>query len=81
MGDRVTTGDKLRGEVQSVNILRQTVKVIVEIDDEKEIREYKVDELRYKPKRRRERTKLSPEELKELSALEDKGKSKIDDTH
>lgn len=81
VGDRVTTGDKLRGEVQSVNILRQTVKVIVEIDDEKEIREYKVDELRYKPKRRRERTKLSPEELKELSALEDKGKSKIDDTH
>ena len=81
IGDRVTTGDKLRGEVQSVNILRQTVKVIVEIDDEKEIREYKVDELRFKPKRRRDRTKLSPEELKELAALEDKGKSKIDDAH
>lgn len=81
VGDYVTTGDKLKGEVSSVNILRQTVKVIVEIDDEKEIREYKVDELRFKPKRRRERTKLSSEELKELAALEDKGKSKIDDAH
>lgn len=81
VGDYVTTGDKLKGEVSSVNILRQTVKVVVEIDDEKEIREYKVDELRFKPKRKRDRTKLSPEELKELAALEDKGKSKIDDAH
>lgn len=81
VGDHVTTSDKLRGEVQSVNILRQTVKIIVEVDDEKEIREYKVDELRFKPKRRKDRTKLSPDELKELAALEDKGKSKIDDAH
>ncbi len=81
VGDYVTTGDKLKAEVASVNILRQTVKVIVEIDDEKEIREYKVDELRFKPKRRRERTKLSSKELKELAALEDKDQSKIDDTH
>lgn len=81
IGDYVTTFDRLRGEVQSVNVLRQTVKVIVEIDDEKEIREYKIDQIRFKPKRRKDHTKLSPEELKELSALEDKGKSKIDDAH
>lgn len=81
VGDYVTTNDKLKGEVQSVNILRQTVKVIVEVDDEKEIREYKVDELRFRPKRRKNNAKLSPEELKELAALEDKGKSKIDDAH
>ncbi len=81
IGDYVTTFDRLRGEVQSVNVLRQTVKVIVEIDDEKEIREYKIDQIRFKPKRRKNHTKLSPEELKELSALEDKGKSKIDDAH
>lgn len=80
VGDHVTTRDKLKGEVQNVNILRQTVKVVVEIDDEKEIREYKVDELRFKPKRRKDHTKFSPEELKELSALEDKDQSKIDDT-
>ena len=80
-GDYVTTDDKLRGEVQSVSVLRQTVKVLVEVDDEKEIREYKVNQLRFKPKRKKEHLKLSAEELKELAALEDKGKSKIDDTH
>jgi len=50
------------------------------VDDEKEIREYRVDELRFKPRRRKENVKLSAQELKELSALEDKGgKSRIDD--
>lgn len=81
VGDHVTTFDKFKGEVQSVNILRQTVKVIIELDDEKEIREYKVNELRFKPRRRKERTKITQEELKELASLEDKGQSKIDDTH
>lgn len=81
VGDYVTTDDKLKGEVHSVSVLRQTVKVIVETEDEKEIREYKVEQLRFRPKRRKEHLKLSAEELKELSALEDKGKSKIDDTH
>jgi cell fate regulator YaaT (PSP1 superfamily) len=79
VGDYVTTNDKLKGEVNSVNVLRQTVKVLVEVNDEKELREYKVDQLRFKPKRRKEHLKLSAEELKELSALEDKGRSKIDD--
>jgi cell fate regulator YaaT (PSP1 superfamily) len=81
VGDRVTTSDRLRGEVQSVNVLRQQVKVIIEIEDEKEIREYKVDQLRFKPKRKKEYTKLSPKELKELAALEDKSgtKSRLDE--
>lgn len=80
IGDYVTTDDGLRGEVSSVSVLRQTVKVVVEINDEKEIRDYKVDQLKFKPKRRRDNIKLSAQELKELSALEDKGgKSKIDD--
>ncbi len=78
VGDYVTTADKLKGEVHSVSVLRQTVKVVVEVDDEKEIREYKVDEVRFRPKRRKDQMKLSAEEMKELSVLEDKGKSKID---
>lgn len=79
-GDRVTTNDGFKGEVSSVNVLRQTVKVIIEVDGEKEIREYKVQELRFRPKRRKENVRLSQKELKELAALEDKGgKSKIDD--
>ena len=74
----MTTVDKLKGEVHSVSVLRQMVKVIVEVDDEKEIREYKADEVRFRPRRRREQPKVSAEEMKELSVLEDKGKSKID---
>ncbi len=81
VGDFVTTDDGLRGEVCSVNVLRQQVKVLVEIDDEKELRDYKVEQLKFKPRRKKDNVKLSAEELKELSALEDKGgKSKIDDT-
>lgn len=81
IGDFVTTDDGLKGEVSVVNVLRQTVKVLVEVDDEKELREYKVEQLKFKPKRRKDNIKLSPEELKELAALEDKGgKSRIDDT-
>lgn len=71
VGDHVTTRDGLKGEVQSVNVLRQQVKVIVTLDDdEKEIREYKVEELRFKPKKRRHDVKLTKEEMRELSALE-----------
>lgn len=81
VGDHVTTVEGLKGEVQSVSVLRQLVKVIVEVNDEKEIREYKVDELKFRPKRRRDNTKISAEEMKKLKALEDNGgKSKIDDT-
>ena len=80
VGNTVTTSDGLKGEVASVSVLRQTVKVIVQIEDEKEAREYKVEELKFRPRRRKDNAKLSKEELKELSALEDKGgKSKIDE--
>ena len=81
IGDYVTTNDGLRGEVQSVSVLRQLVKVVVTLeDDEKEIREYKVSELRFKPKRKKNDIKLSKEEMRELSALEkNEGVSKLDD--
>ena len=32
LGDYVTTDDGLKGEVQSVNVLRQLVKVVVTVD-------------------------------------------------
>ena len=81
VGDYVTTIEGLKGEVQSVSVLRQLVKVIVEVNDEKEIREYKVDELKFRPKRRRDNTKISAEEMKKLKALEDNGgMSMFDDT-
>ena len=71
VGDFITTNDGLKGEVQSVSVLRQLVKVVVTLDgDEKEIREYKVDELRFKPRRKKNDIKLSKEEMRELVALE-----------
>lgn len=80
VGDNVGTVDGLRGEVQSVSVLRQLVKVLVEVNDEKEIREYKVSELKFKRRRRTDSININDEELKALEALERKeGKSKIDD--
>lgn len=80
-GDHVKTPEGLRGDVQSVNVLRQLVKVVVTLDnDEKEIREYKATELKFKPRRRKKEQKLSKEEMAELKALEGKrGDSKLDD--
>lgn len=79
VGDTVTTDDGLKGEVSSVNVLRQMVKVLVENNDEKELHEYHVDQLKFKPRRKKD-VKLTAEEMKELAALEDRGgKSKIDD--
>lgn len=71
IGDYVTTRDGHKGEVQSVSVLRQLVKVVVTMDDdEKEIREYRVDELKFKPRKKRSDVKLTKEEMRELSALE-----------
>ena len=80
VGDYVTTDDGQKGEVHSVSVLRQLVKVIVITKDEKEIREYRVDQLKFKPRRRKDKGSVADAELKALEALEKKeGKSKLDD--
>lgn len=70
VGDYVTTPEGLKGEVSSVSVLRQKVKVLVTENDEKEIREYSVEDLRFKPRKRQNKMKLSMEELKALEVLE-----------
>ena len=79
VGDLVTTNDRLKGEVQSVSVLKQLVRVVVALDnDEKEVREYKVEDLRFKPKRKKEKVAMD-EELRALEMLEKKeGKSQLD---
>ena len=81
IGDYVTTPEGLKGEVSSLSVLRQQVKVIVNLEnDEKEIREYKVDELKFKPRRKKSEMKLTKQEMKELAALEkNEGASRLDD--
>ena len=81
IGDSVTTDDGLRGDVQSVNVLRQLVKVVVDVGDEKEIREYEVDRLAFKRKHgKKENVELSREELKELERLEEEEVQEIQES-
>jgi cell fate regulator YaaT (PSP1 superfamily) len=80
VGDTVKTKDGLKGEVQRVNILRQKVRVIIEDENgEKDVQEYKIDELQFKPRRKkRNNNHTTDAELKHLEALErEEGKSKL----
>ena len=80
VGDHVTTDTGLRGEVASVNVLRQLVKVIVDVDDEKEIQEFKAEQLRFKRRHKKDKMDVQDAELKELEKLEKvEGKSKLND--
>ncbi|HIZ12439.1 MAG TPA: stage 0 sporulation family protein [Candidatus Mediterraneibacter stercorigallinarum] len=79
VGDTVTTKEGLTGTVHSLSVLRRLVKVVVNLEnDEKEIREYQADELKFKPRRKKQ--KISKEEMKKLAALEKgEGASKLND--
>ena len=80
VGDFVNCTDGVRGEVHSVNVLRQLVKVIVEVNDEKEIREYRADQLRFKRRFKKEKMDVHDKELRELEKLEkQEKKSNLDD--
>lgn len=75
VGDYVQTPEGQRGEVQTVNVLRQRVKVILTVDgDEKEVREYPVSELKFRTRRRKVNKDegMDDKELKNLEALERK---------
>ena len=70
VGDIVTTYDGFKGEVTGMSVLRQTVKVLVENGDVKELRDYKVDEISFKSTKKKV-VKVTEEELAELKDLED----------
>lgn len=82
IGSHVKTAEGLDAEVQSVSVLKQLVKVIVFLDDgEKEVREYRVDELKFRPNKPKNRIKdKHDKELKKIEAMEKKeGKSKLNE--
>lgn len=80
VGDFVTTPDNIKGEVVSVNVLKQKVKVKVDVGDEKELVEYPVAELKFKAKHKKEKFDINDAELKKLEALEkSEEKSRLDD--
>lgn len=82
VGSRVKTPEGLTGEVQSVSVLKQRVKVVVNLEnDEKEVRDYQVDELKFRTGGPKGRIRARHEkELKELEAMEkQEGKSKLNE--
>ncbi len=81
VGDFAVTPDGLKGEVQSVNVLRQLVKVLVQVDkDEVDLQEFKVDDLVFQTKSKKEKAKKETEliseevseDIAELELLEEK---------
>ena len=72
IGDMVTTPQGVSGTVQSVNVLRQMVKIVVEVNDEKEIQEFPVRDLRFRPKRKKGKGGSADHDEKEVK----KGDSK-----
>ena len=75
VGDEVQGKDGLSGLVESVNVLRQTVRILVDVDDEKEYHEYHVDDLTVLRRRRRggnraRKDNIDSKEAQELEKLE-----------
>ncbi|MCR5310049.1 MAG: stage 0 sporulation family protein [Lachnospiraceae bacterium] len=71
VGENVTViADNTTGKVHSIDVLRQLVKVVIEVnDDEKELVTFKPEELRFKRGRGR-KMELTDEEKKALKDLE-----------
>lgn len=65
--DIVTTSEGVSGQVISVDVLRQKVRIIIEKGDEKEIAEYLASELTYRPRKgHRDKKQENAVELDEL---------------
>lgn len=81
IGSHVKTAEGLDAEVQSVSVLKQLVKVIVFLDDgEKEVREYRVDELKFRPNKPKNRIKdKHDKELKKLEARKKRRKIELNE--
>ena len=70
IGDHVDTVDGFKGEVHSVNVVKQLVRVIITLEnDEKEAREYHVDDLKFERRKRHEKVAID-DELRKLEMLE-----------
>lgn len=83
VGDHVTTKDGLEGEVHSVNVLKQIVRLtFIDANGDREAKDYKAEDLIFKARKHYEKT-ATPDEMRELRALEalekKEAKSHLDD--
>ena len=87
VGDNATTAEGVVGKVESVNVMRQTVRLIItDEEDNKTMEEFKVDELKFKPrKKKKDKGDKRPKDAKRdrdleaLEALEKEEHSGLDD--
>jgi cell fate regulator YaaT (PSP1 superfamily) len=88
-GDEVETPDGKLGEVQSVDILREKIRVFTETGDSREVKEYHASELKYDPevhkKAKHNKQNVAPvepkvEEIKEELEVRDLKQTKPDKT-
>ncbi|WP_022759232.1 PSP1 domain-containing protein [Butyrivibrio fibrisolvens] len=80
VGDIVRTDDGFEGEVANVGVLRQTVRILVDVNDEKEVHDYTADQVHFVRKKSKHGNEAKAERieevsLEELKALEDSGTS------
>ncbi len=69
-GDMVETNDGFKGEVHSVNAMKGLVRVIISLEnDEREAREYHVDDLKFQRRKRYDNLAID-DELRKLEMLE-----------
>ncbi len=85
LGDYVATNDGMRGEVSGINVLRQIAKVLVEIGDDKELRDYPAGDItvlrRKKGKRNSSHIGIAAEDSPEMLALlEDEAREKREES-
>ena len=85
LGDYVATNDGMRGEVSGINVLRQIAKVLVEIGDDKELRDYPAGDItvlrRKKGKRNGSHIGIAAEDSPEMLALlEDEAREKREES-
>ncbi|MDO4478991.1 MAG: stage 0 sporulation family protein, partial [Lachnospiraceae bacterium] len=72
-GDQATTPEGRHGEVLSVNILRQTVKIVVDMDDdEKDLQEFHVSEISFIPHSKKNKQQQQPKKKTEADKAEGK---------
>lgn len=82
VGDFVTANSGEKGEVVSVSVLKQTVKVLVQEEDDneemREVKEFEAKDLKFKP-RKHQNNKIDNAEIRQLEALEKKEHQHIED--
>ena len=76
VGETVTTPTGAAGTVSAVSVLRQRVKVVIEENDEKDVHEYDVKDLQFKPRKGKDHHKKDKDRDKDKDKDRDRDREK-----